>query len=153
MEQNRSRGARRGSVRRFRGSFPCSVRRAERDLTGDGHTRGMGMPADSERIDEGGLSRRQILARGAVAAGVVWAAPVIRTASAYATSSAGTERPCINFYLVAVDPLGIRPVRFSPPSPFGYDDVPADVAAAAAAATTTTTSSTSTTSTSTTTTT
>jgi hypothetical protein len=113
----------------------------------------MGMPRDSEHIDEGGLSRRQVLARGAVAAGVVWAAPVIRTATAYATSSAGTERPCINFYLVAVDPLGIRPVRFSPTSRFGYDDLPDSAAAALAAATTTTTSSTTTSSTSSTTTT
>jgi hypothetical protein len=111
------------------------------------------MPGDSERIDEGGLSRRQVLARGAVAAGVVWAAPVIRTASAYATSSAGTERPCINFYLVAIDPLGMRPVRFSPTSRFGYDDLPDSAAAALAAATTTTTSSTTTSSTSSTTTT
>jgi hypothetical protein len=113
----------------------------------------MGMPADTERNDEGGLSRRQVLARGAVAAGVVWAAPVIRTATAYATSAAGTERPCTNFYLVAIDPLGIRPVRFSPTSRFAYDDIPAEAAAALAAATTTTTSSTTTTSTSTTTTT
>jgi hypothetical protein len=113
----------------------------------------MGMPTDTDRDDQGGLSRRQVLARGAVAAGVVWAAPVIRTATAYATSAAGTERPCTNFYLVAVDLLGVRPVRFSPTSRFGYDDIPADAAAALAAATTTTTSSTSTTSTSTTTTT
>ena len=69
------------------------------------------MPADSERIEDG-LSRRQVLARGAVAAGVIWAAPVIRTATAYATSAAGTERPCTNFYLVCIDPLGVRPVRF-----------------------------------------
>ena len=59
-----------------------------------------------------GLSRRQVLARGAVAAGIVWAAPVIRTASAYATSAAGTERPCSKFYLVCIDQLGARPVRF-----------------------------------------
>lgn len=109
------------------------------------------MPADSEHNEEHGLSRRQVLARGAVAAGVVWAAPVIRTATAYATSSAGTERPCINFYLVAIDPLGIRPVRFAPDAKFGYDEVPDSVLAAMAAATTTTTSSTTTSSTTTTT--
>jgi len=113
------------------------------------------MPADSER-NEDGLSRRQVLARGAVAAGVVWAAPVIRTATAYATSSSGTERPCINFYLVCIDPLGVRPVRFPPDSP-GYDDGSAGLVAAAVSTTstssTTTTSSTSSTTTTSTTTT
>lgn len=108
------------------------------------------MPADSERIEEG-LSRRQLLARGAVAAGVVWAAPVIRTASAYATSAAGTERPCTTFYVVCVDPLGVRPVRF-PAGGDGYDEPPDIVAAAlpSTTSTSTTTSTSSTTSTSTT---
>ncbi len=113
------------------------------------------MPAESERMKDG-LSRRQVLARGAVAAGVVWAAPVIRTATAYATSSAGTERPCINFYLVCIDPLGVRPVRFPSDSP-GYDGASADVVASATSTTstssTTTTSSTTSTSSTTTTTT
>lgn len=72
-----------------------------------------------------GLSRRQVLARGAVAAGVVWAAPVIRTATAYATSAAGTERPCTKFYLVCIDKLGPRPVRFLD-SNDRYDEMPAD---------------------------
>lgn len=110
------------------------------------------MPADSERNDEG-LSRRQVIARCAVAAGVVWAAPVIRSATAYATSSSGTERPCIKFFLVAIDALGVRPVRFAPDSKLGYDDIPEDVLAAMAASTTTTTSTPSTSTTSTTTTT
>jgi hypothetical protein len=100
------------------------------------------VPADSERIEDG-LSRRQVLARGAVAAGVIWAAPVIRTATAYATSAAGTERPCTQFFLVACDALGMRPVRFPPDQP-GYDDIAAD---AAAVSTTSSTSSTSTTTT------
>ena len=78
----------------------------------------------TEDIDEG-LSRRQVLARGAVAAGIVWAAPVIRTASAYATSAAGTERPCSKFYLVCIDLLGARPVNFAAPSQ-GYDEMPSD---------------------------
>src|SRR6476659_6723135 len=86
-----------------------------------------------------GLSRRQVLARGAVAAGVVWAAPVIRTATAYATSSAGTERPCTNFFLVCIDALGVRPVRFGKDAP-GYDETSAD--AVASAVSTTSTSST-----------
>jgi hypothetical protein len=102
-----------------------------------------------------GLSRRQVLARGAVAAGIVWAAPVIRTASAYATSAAGTERPCSKFYLVCIDQLGARPVRFINDSK-GYDEMPSDaiisrfrpIPGPAPAPTTTTTSSTSTTTTS-----
>jgi hypothetical protein len=106
------------------------------------------MPADSERSEEHGLSRRQVLARGAVAAGVVWAAPVIRTATAYATSAAGTERPCTNFYTVCIDPLGVRPVRF-PANLHGYDDISADAAASVSTTTSTSTTSTSTTSTST----
>ncbi len=103
------------------------------------------MPADSEQ-NEDGLSRRQVLARGAVAAGVIWAAPVIRTATAYATSSSGTERPCTNFFVVCIDPLGIRPVRFPVNGP-GYDDIDPEVAAAASSTTSTTTSTTSTTTT------
>lgn len=105
----------------------------------------------TEDIDEG-LSRRQLLARGAVAAGIVWAAPVIRTASAYATSAAGTERPCSKFYLVCIDQLGARPVNFADPSQ-GYDEMPSDAIIARfrpipGPAPTTTTSSTSTTTTS-----
>lgn len=58
----------------------------------------------------GGLSRRQLLTRGAVAGGLVWAAPIIRTTAAYATTANGTERPCINFYMVVINPAGnVRP--------------------------------------------
>jgi hypothetical protein len=115
------------------------------------------MATDQERTETagGGLSRRQVLARGAVAAGVVWAAPVIRTASAYATSAAGTERPCTRFYLVCLDPLGPRPVRFLDPEQ-GYDEMPSDSTLARyrpnREPTTTTTASTTTSSTSSTTT-
>ncbi len=120
--------------------------------------------ANDEQGIEGpaeGLSRRQVLARGAVAAGIVWAAPVIRTASAYATSAAGTQRPCSKFYLVCIDQLGARPVRFIDSSK-GYDEMPSDAIIsrfrplgepAAPSTTTTSTSSTTTTSTSSTTTT
>ena len=85
------------------------------------------MATDHERSESasGGLSRRQVLARGAVAAGVVWAAPVIRTASAYATSAAGTERPCTKFYVVCLDMSGPRPIRFDDPD-WEYDEMPAD---------------------------
>ena len=68
------------------------------------------MPAEHERQD-GGWSRRQLLARSAVAAGVVWAAPVIRSTAAYATSAAGTERPCTQFFWCWIDLLGTREVR------------------------------------------
>jgi hypothetical protein len=62
---------------------------------------------DRESVEQSsGLTRRQLLTRGAVAAGVVWAAPVIRSTAAYATSSHGTERPCSNFFFVSVDPTG-----------------------------------------------
>lgn len=112
------------------------------------------MPTDQQRIEDAGdgLSRRQVLARGAVAAGIVWAAPVIRTASAYATSAAGTERPCTKFFLVYLDVFGPRPVRFVNPEN-GYDELPsADVIAQFRTGepepSTTTTSSTSTTTTS-----
>jgi hypothetical protein len=113
------------------------------------------MANDQQRTeDDGGLSRRQVLARGAVVAGVVWAAPVIRTASAYATSAAGTERPCSKFYLVCIDQLGARPVRFREGDE-GYDEMPADSVIAKfrpilgpAPTTTTSTTSTSTTTTS-----
>ena len=113
------------------------------------------MANDQQRTDDTdeGLSRRQVLARGAVAAGIVWAAPVIRSASAYATSAAGTERPCSKFYLVCIDQLGARPVRFIDDSK-GYDEMPSDAVIArfrpipGPAPTSTTTSSTSTTTTS-----
>ncbi len=62
------------------------------------------MSADIERGTGTGLSRRQVLTRGAVAAGVVWAAPIIRTTAAYATG--GTEIPCLNFYFVVIKPNG-----------------------------------------------
>jgi hypothetical protein len=62
-----------------------------------------------DRLD-GGMSRRQLLARGAIAGGLVWAAPVIRTTAAYATTANGTERPCIDFYMVVINPAGqVRP--------------------------------------------
>jgi len=54
----------------------------------------------------GGLSRREVLARGAVAAGIVWAAPVIRSSVAYATTNNGTEQPCVNYYFVVIKPSG-----------------------------------------------
>ena len=54
----------------------------------------------------GGLSRRQLLTRGAVAGGLIWAAPVIRTTAAYATTANGTERPCTNFFMVVIKPDG-----------------------------------------------
>ena len=50
----------------------------------------------------GGLSRRQLLTRGAVAGGLIWAAPIIRTTAAYATTANGTERPCTNFFMVKI---------------------------------------------------
>ena len=71
------------------------------------------MPAEHE-LRDGGWSRRQLLARSAVAAGVVWAAPVIRTTAAYATSAAGTERPCTQFFWCWIDMLGTREVRLQP---------------------------------------
>jgi hypothetical protein len=59
---------------------------------------------ESERAERAGLSRRQVLARGAAAAGVAWAAPVVRTTRAYATgASDGTERPCTHFYIVCIN--------------------------------------------------
>ena len=68
------------------------------------------MKAERERVPDGGVSRRQLLARGAIAGGLVWAAPVIRTTAAYATTANGTERPCINFYMVVINPAGeVRP--------------------------------------------
>src|SRR4029079_5132873 len=54
----------------------------------------------------GGLSLRQLGTRGAIAGGLVWAAPVIRTTAAYATTANGTERPCINFFMVVINPAG-----------------------------------------------
>ena len=60
-------------------------------------------PAGSETS---GLSRRQLLTRGAIAGGLVWAAPVIRTTAAYATTANGTEQPCANFFMVVIKPDG-----------------------------------------------
>ncbi len=63
---------------------------------------------DGEAV--GGLSRRQLLTRGAIAGGLVWAAPIIRTTAAYATTANGTERPCTNFFMVTIDQNGhVRP--------------------------------------------
>jgi len=62
--------------------------------------------SDRAQTRGGGLSRRQLITRGAIAGGLVWAAPVIRTTAAYATTANGTERPCINFYMVVVNPDG-----------------------------------------------
>ncbi len=59
---------------------------------------------DGEAV--GGLSRRQLLTRGAIAGGLVWAAPIIRTTAAYATTANGTERPCTNFFMVTIDKNG-----------------------------------------------
>src|SRR5689334_9064041 len=64
------------------------------------------MPAEQESTDTGGLTRRQLVTRGAIAGGLVWAAPVIRTTAAYATTANGTERPCQNFYMVVINPDG-----------------------------------------------
>jgi hypothetical protein len=64
------------------------------------------MPAEHESTDAGGLSRRQLVTRGAIAGGLVWAAPIIRTTAAYATTANGTERPCQNFYMVVINPAG-----------------------------------------------
>jgi len=63
-----------------------------------------------------GVSRRQVLARSAVAAGVVWAAPVVRTASAYAATSAGTSRPCTQFYVAGLSLTG----NWYPAYPYGF---------------------------------
>jgi hypothetical protein len=64
------------------------------------------MPAEQEPTDAGGLSRRQLVTRGAIAGGLVWAAPVIRTTAAYATTANGTEKPCQNFFMVVINPAG-----------------------------------------------
>ena len=64
------------------------------------------MPAEHEPTETGGLTRRQLVTRGAIAGGLVWAAPVIRTTAAYATTANGTERPCQNFYMVVINPAG-----------------------------------------------
>ena len=64
------------------------------------------MPAEHEATDAGGLSRRQLVTRGAIAGGLIWAAPVIRTTAAYATTANGTERPCQNFFMVVINPAG-----------------------------------------------
>jgi len=64
------------------------------------------MPAEHEPTETGGLTRRQLVTRGAIAGGLVWAAPVIRTTAAYATTANGTERPCQNFYMVVINPDG-----------------------------------------------
>ena len=68
------------------------------------------MPTEIEHGSGSGLSRRQLLARGAVAGGLVWAAPIIRTTAAYATTANGTERPCRDFFMVVIGPSGqVRP--------------------------------------------
>jgi hypothetical protein len=85
---------------------------------------------------------------------------VIRSATAYATSEAGTERPCVKFYLVCLDVAGPRPVRFDDRD-FEYEEMPSQRVLdrfrpggdPAPSTTTTSTSSTTTTSTSSTTTT
>ena len=64
------------------------------------------MTSDIEQTSANGLTRRQLLTRGAIAGGLVWAAPVIRTTAAYATTSNGTERPCTNFYFVVIEGSG-----------------------------------------------
>ena len=68
------------------------------------------MSTERQQGSDGGLSRRQLLTRGAIAGGLVWAAPVIRTTAAYATTANGTERPCTDFFMVTIDPSGkVRP--------------------------------------------
>jgi hypothetical protein len=64
------------------------------------------MRAEHEPTDASGLSRRQLVTRGAIAGGLVWAAPIIRTTAAYATTANGTEKPCQNFYMVVINPAG-----------------------------------------------
>jgi hypothetical protein len=64
------------------------------------------MAHEHDREIEGALNRRQLLARGAIAGGLVWAAPIIRTTAAYATTSNGTELPCRFFYMVVINPAG-----------------------------------------------
>lgn len=64
------------------------------------------MAAEQQPRSTNGLSRRQLLTRGAIAGGLVWAAPVIRSTAAYATTANGTERPCTNFFMVMIDPRG-----------------------------------------------
>ena len=64
------------------------------------------MAAEQQQRTTNGLSRRQLLTRGAIAGGLVWAAPVIRSTAAYATTANGTERPCTNFFMVMIDPTG-----------------------------------------------
>lgn len=64
------------------------------------------MAAEHELGVGSGLSRRQLLARGAIAGGLVWAAPVIRTTAAYATTANGTELPCTDFFMVVIGPSG-----------------------------------------------
>lgn len=79
----------------------------------------MGEHVESEPklLGNAGVSRRQLLARSAVAAGVVWAAPVVRTASAYALTSAGTSRPCTQFYVAGLSLSG----NWFPKYPYGFD--------------------------------
>ncbi len=64
------------------------------------------MSTEQQQVHDGGLSRRQLLTRGAIAGGLVWAAPVIRTTAAYATTANGTERPCTDFFMVTINPAG-----------------------------------------------
>ncbi|MEI8337122.1 MAG: hypothetical protein WCG37_09665, partial [Actinomycetes bacterium] len=71
---------------------------------------------DAARVEKAGVSRRQVLARSAVAAGVVWAAPVIKTASAYALTASGTERPCTQFYVAGLT----LDKNYFPPYPYGF---------------------------------
>jgi hypothetical protein len=64
------------------------------------------MSVEHEEAAPSGLSRRQLLTRGAIAGGLVWAAPVIRSTAAYATTANGTEIPCSNFFMVVITPDG-----------------------------------------------
>ena len=68
------------------------------------------MPAEQGGQRTSGINRRQLLTRGAIAGGLVWAAPVIRSTAAYATTVNGTERPCTSFFMVVINPAGqVRP--------------------------------------------
>jgi hypothetical protein len=82
------------------------------------------MPGAHERAEASGLSRRQLIARGAIAGGLVWAAPVIRTTAAYATTANGTELPCAVFYMVVINPAG--QMHAAPPNLNGHE-VPAAI--------------------------
>ncbi len=51
-----------------------------------------------------GLSRRDLMKRGAVAGAVVWSAPVLMSSPAFAaTTACGGSKPCTDFYYVKIE--------------------------------------------------